>query len=278
MFRSRRSRPALFFLLGLAAASPAEPAARPAMFEVAGTLEPARSGLRVRVTARNVGGSAAERVRVAGQLLGNRASVGLPHPVAPGTSGDVVLDLPGFVPVAGAHALTLRFDYDSAAAVGEREPLSQWAYLMLAFGAVPVAAVRLDLPPARFAETARLPVRLQSVDGRAHRVRLSVHVPVVLGAVPHRQTVDVPSSGEVVAQVRLFRGSSAPRTHGVLALAATEGEEVVSTAAATGLVEVSAEPARLPRARALLAAAAVLLLAASAVAQWRRGVLRSPTV
>jgi hypothetical protein len=114
-------------------------------------------------------------------------------------------------------------------------------------------------------------VTVRSADGRPHRVRLSLHVPRGLGAVPYRQIVDVPAVGETVAHVRLYRALAAPHSsHGLLALAVVEDEDVVRTSAAVSLAEVGPDPAILPRVRRVLLLGAGLLAAAAVVAQRRR--------
>lgn len=244
---------------------------RPAVFEVAGSLEPAPTGLAVRLRLRNVGGQAAEDVRVHGELLGGRASAEIPRTIEPAAAQHVVLSMPHVVPTAGVHALALRLDYDSVASRDHADPLSQWAYLLLAFGSDHAPALEVELPPARFAETMHIPVKVRSLDGKAHRVQLSLYVPRSLAAVPHRQIVEVPAKGEAQAYVRLFRALAAPRTtHGLLALAATQDEDVARTSAAVGLAEVGADPAVMPRAGGALLGAAAALALASGVAQWRR--------
>jgi hypothetical protein len=272
LFPSTRSRAAALALAVVAAAVPSPAETATALFEVAGALDPAPSGLRVRVTVRNTGGRPAEDVRVHGELLGERAFAEITRTIPPGTSQDVLLSLPQVAPTTGVHALAIRLDYDSVSSGSTpAAPLSQWAYLLLAFGPSPLPALTLELPRARFSETARLPVTVRSADGRPHRVRLSLYVPRGLGAVPHRQTIDVPATGQAVAHVRLYRALAAPHTsHGLLALAVVEDEDVVRTVAAVSLAEVGPDAAILPRARRVLLIGAGLLAAAGAVAQWRR--------
>ena len=251
-------------------------AAGEAAFEVSGTLEPSASGLTVRVGLRNVGAQTAEDVRVEGDLLGSRAVSQVTGTLPAGGAGEARLAFPEAVPAPGVHALVLRLEYESAASPDSAPTgLSQWAYLLLAFGGPTAPTVRIDVPAARFTETAAVPVALRSADGRPHRVRLTLYVPRVLGGVPHAQTVEVPASGEVAAPVRLFRTTASPNTtHGLLALAVTDDGGAVRTAAATAVAHVGPDPAVVPRARRLILGTAALLLALAGVRQWKADLAR----
>jgi len=275
LFPSTPSRAAAIALAVFAAAVPCRAASpdTPAAFEVGGTLDPSPGGgLRVRVTVRNTGGRPAEDVRVYGELLGDRAAAEITGTIEPGARREVVLPLAHVVPTDGVHALVLRLDYDSVGAADQAAaPLSQWAYLLLAFGTAPSPAITIELPRPRFDETTSVPLTLRSADGRAHRARLSLYVPRGLAAVPYRQTVDVPATGEAVARVRLFRALASPHsTHGLLALAATEDEDVVQTAAAVSLAEVGRDAAIVPRLRVPLLLVAGALVVVGVFRQWRR--------
>ena len=236
-----------------------------------GTLEPASAGLRVRVTVRNTGGQPAEDVRVHGELLGAHGLAEIPGTIAPGAAREATLDFPEVVPTAGVHALALRLDYDSVASAVSAVPLNQWAYLLIGFGGAPAPGLAVEVPRVRLDETAAVSVAVRSTDGRAHRVRLRLYVPRGLAVVPHRQTLDVPASGSARVPVRFFRSLAAPHSsHGVLALAVTEDEDVVGTSAAVSVAEIGADPALLPRVRGAVLAAAAALAVAGIAAQIRR--------
>jgi hypothetical protein len=246
-------------------------AAGEAAFDVSGAFEPAPAGLIVRVGLRNVGTETAEDVRLHGELLGSHAEVNVSGALAPGATHDARLEFPEAAAVPGVHALVLRIEFERIEGASDLAALGQWAYLLVAFGGPAAAAVQIEVPPSEVADTTVLPVKVRSADGRAHRVRLSLYVPEGLAAVPHRQTLDVPASGEVAARVRLIRSSARAGTRsGLLAVAVTEGEALVHTTVATGVTRAAADPALLPRMRGVLVGAAAALLAYAVRAQWRR--------
>jgi hypothetical protein len=264
------SRSSLLALAFIAAAAGVQ--AGPATFDVSGTLEPAPRGLAVRVVLRNVGGAPAEDVRVSASLMESTAAAETIPLVRASAASEAPLAFADAVPTPGVHALVLRLEYQSVED-GHGAPMNQYAYLLLGFGPSTAPAVRLDLPKARLADTAVVPIGVESLDGRAHRVELAIYLPRVMGAAPQRQSVDVPARGRAHADVRLFRATAAyESTHGLLAVAATVGEDVVRTAAATTVVEIGRDPAVLPRlgVRVFLVAVAFALLAAALYAERRR--------
>jgi hypothetical protein len=266
--RSRSRAAALLF--PLAFLSPVAVCAADAAFEVAGTLEPAPTGLVVRVSLHNVGTGTAEDVRVSGELLGLHAEAEVSGSMAQDARHDARLVFPALAPPAGVHALVLRIEFMSAPTESGMAALSQWAYLLLAFGGPAAPAVQVEMPASEVEEMADVPVTLESADGHAHRVRLSVYVPRGLAAVPPRQTVEVAAAGATVARVRLVRSTAiAGATHGLLAVAVTEGEPAVHTTATTAVARVGAEPGAVPRVRGLMLAVAAGLLGYAAFAQWR---------
>jgi hypothetical protein len=265
--RSRRPVAPLLAAALLASLTSVAPAsgASPATFEVAGTFDRAPEGLRVRVTLRNVGGRAAEGLIVEGELLGQRARVEADPSIPPGRSQDAVLDLPHAQPAAGVHALVLRLDYSSASVPPSPARSVQWAYLLLAFGGSAAPAVRLEIPDSELTTTAPVIVSLASADGLPHRVWLTIFAPRDVSARPHRQAVDVPATGRVAANVRLFRGTGLDETrHGLLAVAVTDGEAVVRTSVATAVAEIRSDRSVASRLRVPLVAAAALLAVWSA--------------
>jgi len=72
-----------------------------------------------------------------------------------------------------------------------------------------------------------------------------------------------------MAEMRLLRGGAPrPSRQGIVVLAETIGEEPANASAATAMVQVEADPARMPRGRWWLLALAVLLLAAAGYAEY----------
>jgi len=178
-----------------------------------------------------------------------------------------------FAPPArhGVHVLGLRLDYAQAAGEGRAATnVSQSAYLLLSIGANPGAMVKVSAGEASFDLTGPLTVRLESADGRAHRARVRVLTPRGLNANTPVE-VDVPATGLASADVPLLRGSvPRPSRHGVVVVAETLDGDLVYSAVTTTLVNVEGDPALMPKLRKWIAGAAILLLLAAGVAEWRR--------
>jgi hypothetical protein len=127
------------------------------------------------------------------------------------------------------------------------------------------------VPDARLSRYAAVPVRLESADGAAHRVRLRALAPDGLNALAPDEPVDVPPARAATATLRVVRaGAPAGSQAGIVLLAAEVEGPVERTAVATGRVALEAPPPPwLPRLRApLLATALALLAAAVGVELW----------
>lgn len=220
--------------------------------------------LVVRVDLANRGASEALAVRVEGELFGRRAEATLPGALAAGATGAVELAFPREVPRPGVHALALHLRYVPQDAPGGAQA-SQRAYLLLALGANPAPAVRLTVPDTRLSRHAAVPVRLETADGAAHRVRLRALAPEGLNALPPGEPVDVPAAGGATAVLRLVRaGAPSGAEAGIVVTAVAVEGPVERTAVATGRVElVAARAAWLPRLRGPLLVTALALLAAA---------------
>jgi hypothetical protein len=117
---------------------------------------------------------------------------------------------------------------------------SQRAYLLLSLGANPPAAVRVTASEATIDTRGMVPVRLESADGAAHRVRVRVLTPRGLNAGPPAE-VDVPASGSATTAVSVLRGGiPRPSRQGVLVVAETLGDETPQASVAATLVHVEA--------------------------------------
>jgi hypothetical protein len=238
--------------------------------EVAGEVRLAEGALVVRVDLANRGLLGARGVEVEGELFGERRQAVLPGVLAAGATRPVELAFPGGAPRPGVHALALHLRYVPGDAAGAA-PASQRAYLLLALGANPPAPVRLSLPDATLTRYAVVPVRLESADGAAHRVKLRALAPRGVNALAPEEVVEVPPSGSATASLRVVRAGAPPASQaGIVVLAAEVGGAVERTAAATARVALLPPRAPwLPRLRApLLATALALLFAAVAVELW----------
>jgi hypothetical protein len=258
---------AAFCLLVATPAAAAEP-----RLSVSGATEVSDGVLDVRVELGNQGDAQATTLNVEGELFGVLDSARIEDGVAPGATRSVLLRYPFELPRPGLHPLTLLLEY--------RDPttgstISQRAFLLLALGANPAPAVRLEVPETQVDVFATLAVGLESADGAAHRVRLSVLGPRGFRADPPPAPVDVPASGRVAAPVRVYRGNMPRDTRqGILVIAGATDDGVERTTVATGVVKVLPSQAWLPRLRPALFALAVLLLAGSVLVEvW---VLRRP--
>jgi hypothetical protein len=257
------SRAASAFLVVLLASS----AAAEVRLDVAGHVREEAGVLVVRVDLTNHGKTAGRAVQVQGELLGARGEATLPGTLDAGTTRAVELRLAVVAPRPGVHGLALHLRYlpDGAAAGAEAD--SQRAYLLLALGANPAPSVRLSVPDARVERYTVVPVRLQSADGAAHRVRLRALAPRGLNALPPEGPVDVPAAGEAAAPLRILRAGAPPFSRaGIVVIAAEVDGPLERTAVATIRVEVVAPRAPwLPRVRMPLLVTALALLAAAVI-------------
>jgi len=219
--------------------------------------------VEVRIDLTNRGDTAAQGVSVEAELLGRRDAARLPADLPPSATGRALVRFEVGAPPPGVFALALHLRYTPAGATAVEA--SQRAYLLLALGANPPPPVRLAVADVRLETAAPVVVRIESADGRPHRVRLRLLAPRGLQPFGPEPEAQVPAAGPVSARLEVLRGSAPRRSRqGVVVLAETVGEDVAGAAAATAVVEVQSDPAWLPHLRRPLAAAAAILLAAAA--------------
>jgi hypothetical protein len=237
---SRSPAGSAFLLALLAAPAPAGEV----RLDVSGQLRAEDDRLVVRVDVVNRGDASARALRVEGELLGARSEAALAEDLPARAVRSVELRFPQEVPRPGVHPLALHLRYTAEGAAGHAPAVSQRAYLLLAVGANPPPSVRLDVPDARLARHTVLPIRLESADGAAHRVRLRALAPRGLNAL----APEAPPASQA----------------GIVVLAVEVDGSLARTAAATGRVVVVAPPRPwLPRLRVPLLVSALALLAAA---------------
>ena len=111
---------------------------------------------------------------------------------------------------------------------------------------------------------------MESADGAPHRARVRVQTPAGLQA-PDAAEVDVAATGRVAASVRVWR-SSAPRGSRQALLVVAEPLDANRPAASQQVfAEILPDPAWMPRLRRPLGVLALLLMAAAALLELRRG-------
>jgi len=244
-----------------------------ARFEVTGSADATDEALLVRVELKNVGDRPASPLTVRGELLGVRRETVINPGAASGETRVATLSFPLEVPRPGVHALTLLLEFPDigGGAPGAEPTASQRAYLLLALGENAPPAVKVDAPVAHVETAGRMAVGVESVDGAAHRVRLRVLTPLGLRAGDVEAEVAVPAKGRAVSDVTLLRaGAPRPSQQGVLVVADVVDGPLARTAVSTGVVEIDAPAAWLPRHRSLLVLAAILLLGAAALEELRK--------
>lgn len=257
---------AAVLLLSLAAAR-AEAAAR---LTVGGSVRSEDETLVVAVQVDNKGDAAVGPLLVGGELLDRYDEARAENGVAAGSWTEVTLRFPVETERPGVHAVALRLDYQSPPHTGPWA--SQAAYLLLALGANPPAAVRVSTQEASVETHGRVPVQLESADGRAHDVLLRLLTPKGLNPFGEAAAVAVPAQGRVSAALDVLR-AGAPRLtrQGVLVLATTTDGGAQTVAVAEGAVVLTADPALMPRLRLpILILAMALLGTAVGVEVYRR--------
>jgi hypothetical protein len=225
--------------------------------------------VQVRVDLANLGNEPAHGVTIEAELLGQRQVSKLDEdlPGQMGGNATFAFDVGALAP--GVYPLALHVQYARSSAAGDTA--SQRGYLLLALGASPRPAVRLTVPDVRLDTLAPIPIRVDSVDARPHRIRLRMLAPRGLQPFGPEAEVSVPQFGSVTAELRVLRGGAPrPSMQGLVLLAETIGEAPANASAATAMVEVEADPARMPRLRRWLLALAVLLLAGAGYSEYRR--------
>jgi len=235
--------------------------------------------LDVRVDIKNTGDALASSLSVEGELFGERRQARFVAGLLPGASGSTHLLFPLAVPRPGVHALALLLEYPEEGprdAAGNPPMASQRAYLLLALGGAVEPAVRIDAPELRLDTRGDLRVGLESTDGAPHRVRLRVLTARGVRAETPPLEVDVPAHGRAAAPVVTLMRSGAARgtRHGILVVAATVDGALERTTVATGVIEIAPTPALMPSLNTPLLVLALVLLAAAAALEVRRGWIR----
>jgi hypothetical protein len=262
-----RAASAAIVLLAWLGAPRAEAAAR---LTVGGSVKSEDGALVVAVQVDNRGDAAVGPLVVSGELASRYDEVRAENGVAAGSWTEVTLRFPAEIEQVGVHAVALRLDYQSPPRTGAWA--SQAAYLLVALGANPPAAVRITTRETEVETRGEVPVELESTDGRAHEVRLRLLTPKGLNPFGDAPPVMVPGTGRVAAPLGVLR-AGAPRLtrQGVLIVAtAVDGGEQ-SVAVAEGAVVLTKDPALMPRLRIpLLVLAMALLATAIGVEVYRR--------
>lgn len=236
-----------------------------AVLDVAGSVTMTTPRLEVRVTLTNRGATAAGPIEVRGELFGESREARLSSGLAPGAHAAVTLDFRPAASRPGLHALTLLLEYpldglpDGA---GNLPVDSQRAFLLLALGASPGEAVRIEAEPLTLEVRGQLVVRLQSRDGEAQRVRL--RAVTARGLRPDSEPVEVDVPAEGLASARLpiaVAGVPRGRRQALLLVAENLDGPLARTSVAAAFVELRPDPAVLPRVRQPLLLGGVALVA-----------------
>ena len=242
---------------------------------MSGSVVSAAPHLEVRVVVTNRGDQRAAPIEVVGELLGEVRSARLAGGVGAGREGAVLLVFSPVNPRPGTHALTLLLEHPvegTPDGAGNPPMASQVAWLLVALGASPPPPVRLVAQPLRLEVRGDLAVRLESADGASHRVHLRAATARGLRAEGAGAEVVVPARGTVSAALPIVR-AGAPRgsRHAVLLVAEATDGPLARTAVEAVPVVVADFPSRLPRLRAAVLVAGLLLLAlALGFEGWRR--------
>lgn len=236
-----------------------------------GALVGSDEAVEIRVDVRNTGEGRLTSLCLGGDLIGSHAEAALGD-LDPGRARSATLSFPydhEWRP--GRHVVPLQLRYTPGAGSTPSLPTDVRAFLVLELAAPAEPAVRLTAGDLTLDLRGRLPVTLESADGRAHPVRVRVFPPRGLVASGPPPVVDVPAQGSVSVGVPLLYGA-APRDTpvGVLVVAEALDGPLERMALATATVAMAPDPAFLPKLRAPLALVALVLLGAGLLAEWRR--------
>ena len=253
----------------LAALCAARTAVAAPQLTVNGSVATEDEELVVSVQVDNHGDVAVSTLVIHGELLGRHDEVEKAKGVAARSWTEAELRFPDEVSRPGVHVVALRLDYQTQA---KGAWSSQAAYLLLALGANPPAAVRVSVGEVTVETRGRVPVALESADGRPHIARLRLLTPKGLNPFGEAPDVSVPAQGRVSASLEVLRGSASRDTkYGILVAASTLDGEQQTSAVAEGAIVVAPDPAVMPRLRLPLTLLSIgLLLAATAVELRRR--------
>jgi hypothetical protein len=249
----------------------AAPARPDAALDVSGRVIASEPRLAVRVTLTNRGEPWLGPIDVAGELDGQRREARLAGGLGRNADAVVTLEFASAPRLPGRHALTLLVEHPLAGlpdAAGNPPLASERAFLVLAIGASPDEAVRIETEPLGLDVRGHLAVRLESRDGEAVRVRLRALTPRGLRAEGEPSVVDVPAQGQATASVPIVR-AGAPRGSrmALLLVAETPDGPLARTSVAAATVEVENDPSRVRALRPLILAAGLALLAAAGLYQ-----------
>jgi hypothetical protein len=242
---------------------------------VSGSVVAVAPRLEVRVVMTNRGDRPAGALEVTGELFGEQRRARLANGVPPGGEGAVHLDFDAAQARPGLHALTLLLEHPLEGppdGAGNPPTASERAWLLIALGGPsPGPAVRLAADALALDVQGNLAVRLESADGRGHRVRLRALTARGLRAEGGGVLVAVPAKGTVPAALPLVR-AGAPRgsRHAVLLVAEALDGPAARTAVLAASVEVAADPSLMPRLRTPLLALGLALLAVALGFEARR--------
>jgi len=229
--------------------------------------------LEIRVVIRNPGPVEVGPLDVVGELQGERREARVSSGIGPGETAAVVLPFAAPPPRPGLYALVLLLEHPVAGvpdAAGSPPRASQRAWLLLALGARPDAAVTLRGEPCVIDAQGALRVRVESKDGEPHRVSLQAHADPGLRFEGRTVELAVPASGPVTASLPLARaGAARGSRHEVLVVAEPLDGPLARASVASATVDVAPDPSLLPRLHRPLLATGVLLLALAALAEVR---------
>lgn len=260
-----RYRAASVLLLAALSAARAGAAVR---LEVTGSVAPEDEEVVVSVQVDNRGTTAATAVVIHGELLGRHDEVQKDTGVAAGSWTEAQLRFPQEGTRPGVHVVGLRLEY-------QVHPRGVWAsqaaYLLLALGANPPAAVRVFVGETTIETRGRVGVELESADGRPHVARLRLLTPKGLNPFGEPGDVAVPAQGRVSAALEVLRGSAVREArHGILVAATTMDGDTQTAAVVEGAVVVAKDPALMPHLRIPLTVVSILLLLAATGVELRR--------
>ena len=223
--------------------------------------------MEVRADVRNTSDERLVGVRLGGDLLGRHAD-GRLGDLEPGQTASVVLAFPyasEWRP--GRHVLPLSLDY--AAAPGSVAPRTNLlAYLVLPLATPAEPALQIAAPRLSLDIHTRLPVRLESADGKPHRARVRVVTPRGLVAPDPPPVVDVPARGGVTVEVALLHGTAPPESRpGILIVAEALEGPIERMSVTTSAVDIAPDRAWLGHLRAPLLVVTLILLVAGGLAE-----------
>ncbi len=249
----------------LAALLSAAPVHADAVLDVSGRVVATEPRFEVSVTLTNRGDRRAGPIDVSGELDRRTSEARLAGGLEPGANASVILGFPAPPRRPGLHALTLLLEHPLDAppdGAGNPPLASQRAWLMLAIGASPAEAVRIEADPLRLDARGELRARLESRDGQAVRVRLRALAPRGLRADVEAVEVAVPARGAATARVPIVRAGAARGSRQALLLVAeTPDGPLARTAVGVAAVDIAADASRVAALRPLLVAAGLALLA-----------------